>query len=99
VDKVICLPWDHSVDDNSAVSSDIFMSWDTWKPCKLGTSCSIYALGSSRTTPLVEEVLRQDVIHFFSNFNVERRCLPSMEALLKRNELQCMVGYDIHLLS
>jgi hypothetical protein len=64
VDRVIYLPWDHSIDDNSAVSSDIFLSWDTWKPCKFGTSCSMYALDSSRTTPLVEEVLRQDVIHF-----------------------------------
>jgi hypothetical protein len=63
-DRAICLLWDHSVDDNSAVSSDIFSSWDTWKPCILGTSSSIYALDSSRTTPLVEEVLRQDVIHF-----------------------------------
>jgi hypothetical protein len=30
----------------------------------LGTSCSIYAFDSSRTIPLVEEVLRQNVIHF-----------------------------------
>jgi hypothetical protein len=64
MDRAICLPWDHSVDDNFVVSLDIFLSWDTWKPCKLGTSCSIYALDSNRTTPLVEEVLRQDVIHF-----------------------------------
>jgi hypothetical protein len=26
VDRVICLPWDHSVDDNSAVPSDIYSS-------------------------------------------------------------------------
>jgi hypothetical protein len=64
MDRAICLPWDHSIDDNFVVSLDIFSSWDTWKPCKLGTSCSIYALDSNRTTPLVEEVLRQDVIHF-----------------------------------
>jgi hypothetical protein len=64
VDRAICLLWDHSVDDNSAVSFDIFLSWDTWKPCKHGTSCSISAFDSTRTTPLVEEVLRQDMIHF-----------------------------------
>jgi hypothetical protein len=64
VDRAIYLMWEHSVDDNTAMSSYIFSSWDTWKPCKLGTCCSIYALDSSRTTPLVEEVLRQDVIHF-----------------------------------
>jgi hypothetical protein len=63
-DRAICLLWDHSIDDNSAVSSDIFSSWDTWKPYRLGTSSSIYALDSNRTTPLVEEVLRQDVIYF-----------------------------------
>jgi hypothetical protein len=64
VDRAIYLSWDQSIDDNSAVSSDIFSSWDTWKPCKLGTSYLTYALDSSRITPLVEEVLRQVVIHF-----------------------------------
>jgi hypothetical protein len=33
-------------------------------PCKLGTSCLMYALDSSRTTPLVDEVMRQDMLHF-----------------------------------
>jgi hypothetical protein len=99
VDRAICLPWDHSVDDSAAVPSDIFSSWDTWKYCKLGTSCSIYALDSSRSTPLVEEVLKPDVIHFFSNSNVEGGCLSSMGALLRRNELRCMIRYNIHLLA
>jgi hypothetical protein len=57
--------------DSSAVPSYNFSSRDTWKHCKLETSCSVYALDSSRTTPLVEEVLRQNMIHFFSNSNAE----------------------------
>jgi hypothetical protein len=37
--------------DSSAVPSYNFSSRDTWKHCKLETSCSVYALDSSRTTP------------------------------------------------
>jgi hypothetical protein len=64
VDRAIWLQWDHSIDDSSTGPSYNLLSWDTWKHYKLGTSCSVYALDKSRTTPLVEEVPRQDVIHF-----------------------------------
>jgi hypothetical protein len=71
VDRVISLQWDHSIDDCSAVPSYNFSSWDTWKHYKLGASCLVYALDSSRTTPLVEEVPKQDAIHF-SQFPISR---------------------------
>jgi hypothetical protein len=64
VGRVICLQCDHSFEDSSAVPSYNFSSGDTRNHCKLATSCLVYALGSSRTTPLVEEVLRHDMIHF-----------------------------------
>jgi hypothetical protein len=60
-----------SVDDGFASPSYNFSSWDTWKHCKLGTLCPVYALDSSRITPLVEEVSKQDVIHF-SQFPMSR---------------------------
>jgi putative component of membrane protein insertase Oxa1/YidC/SpoIIIJ protein YidD len=40
------------------VPSYNFLSQDTWKHCKLGTSCSLYALDSSSTTHVVEEIWR-----------------------------------------
>jgi hypothetical protein len=70
-DRTIWLQWDHSIDDGSAAPSYNFSSWDTWKNCKVVTSCSVYALDSSRATPLVEEVLKQDAIHF-SQFPMSR---------------------------
>jgi hypothetical protein len=59
------------MDNGSVAPSYNFSSWDTWKHCKLGASCLVYALDSSRTTPLVEEVPKQDVIHF-SQFSMSR---------------------------
>jgi hypothetical protein len=79
-------------------ASDNFSSWDTCKHYKLGTSCPVYALDSSRTTPLVEDASKQDVIHF-SQFPMLRAGVSHQwGALLQRNELRCMIRYDVHFL-